>query len=160
MTKTTAANKTGRKIIAENRRARFDYEILETFEAGLVLTGTEIKGLRTGRASLGESYATTDDGNLVLVNAHIPEYKSADRFNHEPRRARRLLLHRKQIDRLCGALDKQGLTVVPLRLYFNERGRAKLEMALARGRKRHDKREVEKTRSWQREKARLLRRNG
>lgn len=150
----------GRTVVAENRRARFDYELMETFEAGIVLTGTEVKSLRSGKASLGESYATVEGDELVLINSHIPEYEQANRFNHEPRRPRKLLLHRRQIHRLAGAVQKEGLTIVPLKLYFNERGIAKLEIALARGRKHHDKREVQKERSWQREKARLLRERG
>lgn len=159
-----ARNKGGgdpaRRIVAENRRARFDYEIAEAFEAGIALTGTEVKSLRTGKASLAESYATMEGNELVLINAHIPEYGQANRFNHEPRRHRKILLHRRQIDRLAGAVQKEGMTIVPLRIYFNDRGIAKLEIALARGRKSHDKREVQKERSWQREKARLLRQHG
>lgn len=155
-----AAQEARRKVVAENRRARFDYEILDTFEAGLELMGTEVKSLRDARASLADSYAGARGRELFLLNAHIPEYGLGNRFNHEPRRPRRLLLHRRQIDKLLGGVQKEGLTVVPLRLYFNERGRAKAEIALARGKKLHDKRETQKERSWQRDKARLMRERG
>ncbi len=150
----------GDRLIAENRRARFDYELLDTFEAGIQLTGTEVKSLREGRASLGESYAGEMRGDLWLFNVHIPEYGPANRFNHEPKRPRRLLLHRKEINRLIGAVQREGMTIVPLRLYFNARGLAKLQIALARGKKSYDKRETEKKRDWQRDKARLLREKG
>jgi SsrA-binding protein len=149
-----------RKVVADNRRARFDYEILDTFEAGLALVGSEVKSLREGRASLADSYAGFERGELWLLNSHIPEYGLANRFNHEPRRPRKLLLHQRQIDRLSGAILREGLTVIPLKVYFNERGRAKAEIALARGKKLHDKRETEKQRSWEREKGRLLRDRG
>lgn len=149
-----------RKIVADNRRARFDYEILDTYEAGLALVGSEVKSLRQGRASLADSYAATERGELWLLNAHIPEYGLANRFNHEPKRPRKLLLHRREVDRLAGAVEREGLTVVPLKLYFNDRGRAKVELALARGKKLHDKRETEKQRSWNRERGRLLRERG
>ena len=149
-----------RKAVADNRRARFNYEIGETFEAGVALTGSEVKSLRQGRATIAESYADTRDGELWLVNANIPEYLQAGRFNHAPKRPRKLLLHRRQIDKLAAAVDREGMTIVPLKLYFNERGRAKVELALARGKKLHDKRETEKKRSWEREKGRLLRMKG
>lgn len=149
-----------RKVVADNRRARFDYEILDTFEAGLVLVGSEVKSLRQGRASLSDSYASVNDGELWLVNSHIPEFKQANRLNHEPRRARKLLLNKREIQRLSGGIQREGLTIVPLKVYFNDRGRAKAEIALARGKKMHDKRETEKQRSWQREKSRLLREKG
>jgi SsrA-binding protein len=145
------------RLIADNRRARFNYEIGETFEAGIALTGTEVKSLRTGKATIGESYATEEGGEMWLINAYIPEYLAANRFNHEPRRRRRLLLNRREIAKLSNAVQREGMTVVPLKLYFNPRGLAKLELALARGKKLHDKRETEKERTWNREKARLLR---
>jgi SsrA-binding protein len=149
-----------RKVVIENRRARFDYEILETFEAGIALAGPEVKSLRQGRGNLQDAYASVDHGELFLVNAYIPEYTEANRFNHETRRPRKLLLHRREIDRLAGGVLRDGLTIVPLRLFFNPRGRAKAEIALARGKKLHDKRETEKQRSWAREKSRLLRERG
>jgi SsrA-binding protein len=149
-----------RKVVADNRRARFDYEILDTFEAGLVLVGSEVKSLRQGRASLSDSYAVVNDGELWLVNSHIPEFKQASRMNHEPRRPRKLLLNKREIHRLSGGVQREGLTIVPLKVYFNDRGRAKAEIALARGKKQHDKRETEKQRSWQRERSRLLREKG
>jgi SsrA-binding protein len=152
---------TGFKVVADNRRARFDYEIGETFEAGLVLTGTEVKSLRTGKASIGESYASLDKvGELYLLNANIPVYLQANRFNHEPKRARKLLLNAREISRLAKGLEREGMTLVPLKVYFNARGRAKLELALGRGKKLHDKRETEKKRDWNREKSRLLRDRG
>ena len=148
------------KVVADNRKARFNYEIGEVFEAGIALTGTEVKSLRGGKAMIAESYADPRGGDLWLINATIPEYLQANRFNHEPKRARRLLLHRRQINRLIGAVEREGMTVVPLKLYFNDRGRAKIEIALARGKKLHDKRETDKKRSWQRERGRLLRVKG
>ncbi len=148
------------KLIAENRRARFDYFLEETFEAGLSLTGTEVKSLRNGRANIAESYASAEGRDMVLINAYIPEYAPASRFNHEPRRPRKLLLHRKQIDRLLGAVNREGRTIVATRLYWDEKGRAKLELALAKGKKAHDKRETEAARDWQRDKARLMREKG
>jgi len=149
------------KIVADNRRARFDYEIGETFEAGIALTGTEVKSLRAGKANVAESYAAADrNGEMVLYNANIPEYTQGNRFNHEPKRPRKLLLHRKEIGRLARGVEREGMTIVPLRLYFNEKGRAKVALALARGKKLHDKRETEKQRDWGREKARVLRERG
>ncbi len=153
-------NPTRFKIAADNRRARFDYEIGETFEAGLALTGTEVKSLREGKATISESYATSKDGEMFLINANIPEYLEANRFNHAPRRARKLLLHKREIAKLSQGVERQGMTVVPLKIYFNEKGRAKIELALARGKKLYDKRETDKKRDWGREKARLLRDKG
>jgi SsrA-binding protein len=156
------AAKTERKIkvIADNRKARFNYEIGEVFEAGIMLTGTEVKSLRTGKATIAESYADARGGEIWLINSNIPEYLQASRFNHEPKRRRKLLLHKSQVNKLAGAVEREGMTLVPLRLYFNERGRAKLELALGRGKKLHDKRETLKKRSWDRERGRLLREKG
>ncbi|MDQ0506937.1 SsrA-binding protein SmpB [Xanthobacter agilis] len=153
-------NDAPRKVAAENRRARFDYAIEEVFEAGVALTGTEIKSLRTGKATIGESYAAQKNGEMWLYNAYIPEYLEANRFNHETRRPRKLLLHKRQIAKLGNAVEREGMTVVPLKVYFNDRGRAKVEIALAKGRKTHDKREALKERSWTRDKARLMRERG
>ena len=144
------------RLIAENRRARFDYFLEETFEAGLSLTGTEVKSLRQGKANIAESYAAVEGREIALVNAYIPEYGPASRFNHEPRRSRKLLLHRKQIDKFIGAVQRDGRTLIPLKLYWNEKGLAKLEIGLAKGKKNHDKRETEAARDWQRDKARLM----
>ena len=155
-----ARKEEGIRVVADNRRARFDYEIIDTFEAGIELVGPEVKSLREGRANIGESYATVKDGELYLINAYVPEYRQANRFNHETRRARKLLLHRRQIDKLAGGVLREGLTIVPLRIYFNKRGRAKVGIALAKGKKLHDKRETIKERSWERERARLLRDKG
>lgn len=156
------AAKTDRKlrVVADNRKARFNYEIGEAFEAGIVLTGSEVKSLRQGKATIGESYADARGGEIWLVNANIPEYLQAGRFNHAPKRPRRLLLHRRQINKLIGAVEREGMTLVPLKLYFNEKGRAKVELALARGKKLYDKRETEKKRVWERERGRLLRAKG
>ena len=148
------------KTIAENRRARFDYFLEDNIEAGIMLLGTEIKALRDGRANIAESYVSPEGREVVLINADIPPYKQANRFNHEPRRPRKLLLHRKQIDRLIGAVQRDGQTIIPLRLYLNEDGKAKIEIALAKGKKLHDKRETEAARDWQRDKARLMRDKG
>ncbi len=148
------------KTIAENRRARFDYFLEDHIEAGIALLGTEIKALRDGRANIAESYAAVEGREIVLVNADIPPYKQANRFNHEPRRHRKLLLHRKQIDKLIGAVQREGRTIIPVRLYLNEKGMAKLEIALAKGKKIHDKREAVAERDWQRDKARLMRDKG
>ena len=148
------------KIAAENRKARFHYAIDETLEAGIALTGSEVKSLRSGKAAIAESYADTRGGELWLVNSNITEYLQAGRFNHAPKRPRKLLLHKRQISKLIGAVEREGYTVVPLKLYFNAKGRAKLEIALARGKKLHDKRETEKKRSWERERGRLLRAKG
>ena len=149
------------KVVAENRRARFNYEIGESYEAGIALTGSEVKSLRSGKATIAESYADAKGGELWLVNANIPEYLQAGPYNnHAPKRPRRLLLHQREIDRLSAGVEREGMTIVPLKLYFNERGRAKLEIALARGKKLHDKRETLKKRSWDREKSRLMRMKG
>jgi SsrA-binding protein len=150
-----------RKIAADNRRARFNFEIGEAYEAGIMLTGTEVKSLRTGKATIAESYVSVDrKGEVFLVNANIPEYLQANRFNHEPRRPRKLLLKAREIAKLAQAIEREGMTIVPLKVYFNERGMAKIEVAVARGKKLHDKRETEKQRDWSREKGRLLRDKG
>ncbi len=148
------------KTVAQNRKARHDYFIEDSLEAGLVLVGTEVKSMRAGRASLGDSYAEARDGEMFLLNANISRYPAANRQNHEPLRPRKLLLHRREIEKLSGLVQRQGYTLVPLKLYFNDRGRAKVELGVARGRKQHDKREREKERSWQREKERLMRERG
>ena len=146
------------KVVAENRRARFDYFVEERFEAGIELQGTEVKALRTGEGSIAEAYALVEGEEVWLINSHIPQYGSW--MNHEPRRRRKLLLRGKQIDKLHGSITRQGLTLVPLSIYFNSRGRAKVELALARGKKAHDKRETIKQRDWKREQGRLLRQHG
>jgi SsrA-binding protein len=148
------------RVVAHNRKARFNYEIGEVFEAGVALTGTEVKSLRQGKATIAESYADSRGGEIWLVNATIPEYLQGGRFNHAPKRPRKLLLHRTQINKLMGAIEREGMTLVPLKLYFNVKGRAKVELALARGKKLHDKRETEKKRSWERERGRLMRAKG
>ena len=148
------------KLVADNRKARFNYEIGEVFEAGLALTGSEVKSLRGGKATIAESYADARGEEIWLINSNIPEYLQAARFNHAPKRPRKLLLHRGQINKLMGAVEREGMTLVPLKLYFNEKGRAKIEIALGRGKKLHDKRETERKRSWEREKGRLLRQKG
>jgi SsrA-binding protein len=148
------------RVVADNRKARFNYEILDTLEAGIALTGTEVKSLRQGKATIGEAYAGPSGEELFLFNAYIPEYLQANRFNHETRRPRRLLLHKHQIDKLIGATQREGFTVIPLKLYFNERGRAKVELGLGRGKKLHDKRESEKKKDWERERGRLMREKG
>ncbi|KAB2882183.1 MAG: SsrA-binding protein SmpB [Pseudorhodoplanes sp.] len=158
--KPAAKDVRSRKIVADNRKARFNYAIGEVVEAGIALTGSEVKSLRSGRATIAESYADARDGEVWLINSNIPEYVQAGRFNHAPKRPRKLLLHKRQIDKLIGAIEREGMTLVPLRMYFNERGRAKVEIALARGKKLHDKRETEKKRSWTRERGRLLREKG
>ena len=145
-----------REVVAQNRKARFDYFIEETFEAGLQLTGTEVKSLRGGRSTIAESYVTEQGGEAWLVNANIPLYASGNRYNHEPKRPRKLLLHKAQISKLIGAIQREGRTVVPLQVYFNERGRAKIEIALAKGKQAHDKRQTIKDRDWQRQRSRLL----
>jgi len=150
----------GQTLVAQNRKARHNYQIEDTLEAGLVLTGTEVKSLRQGRASIGEAYAADQGGDLYLINAQIPVYEAANRFNHEPKRARKLLVHRRERSRLIGLVQRQGYTLVPLKLYFNNRGLAKVELGLARGKRQVDKRETEKQRDWQREKARLMRDKG
>ncbi|MCX7366698.1 MAG: SsrA-binding protein SmpB [Alphaproteobacteria bacterium] len=144
------------KVVAQNRKARHNYFIEETFEAGLVLTGTEVKSLRGGRSTIAESYVTEQGGEAWLVNANIPEYAGGNRNNHEPRRPRKLLLHRAQVNKLIGAIQREGRTVVPLQVYFNDDGRAKIEIALGTGKKAHDKRQSIKERDWQRQRSRLL----
>jgi SsrA-binding protein len=148
------------KVVSDNRKARFSYSIGDTFEAGIALTGTEVKSLREGKATIAESYAVAQDGELWLINANIPEYLQANRFNHAPKRRRKLLLHKRQINRLVSAVEREGMTLVPLKLYFNEKGRAKVELAVARGKQLHDKRETERKRSWDRDRARLMRERG
>jgi SsrA-binding protein len=150
----------GDRYAAQNRRARHDYLIGDTLEAGLVLQGSEVKVLRTGEASIAEAYADAQAGELFLVNANIPEYKAANRFSHEPRRPRKLLLHRKEMNKLLGAIRREGVTIVPLSIYFNERGRAKVELGLAHGKRKADRRQAEKDRDWQRDKARIMRGRG
>ena len=148
------------KTVAQNRRARFEYFLDEIFEAGIALTGTEVKSLRGGKATIGEAYAGPSGNDLMLFNAYIPEYLEANRFNHDTKRPRRLLLHRRQINKLIGATQRQGYTVVPLKIYFNDKGRAKVELGLGKGKQAHDKREAVKERDWQRDRARLLRDRG
>lgn len=156
-----AQTKTGSRTVAENRRARYEFSLEDDIEAGLQLTGSEVKSLRQGQANIAESYAAVENGGVYLINAHIPEYRQAGPFNqHEPRRPRRLLLHKREIARLAQAVDRQGMTIVPLALYFNDRGIAKIKLAVAKGKKLHDKRDTEKKRDWNREKARLLRDRG
>lgn len=148
------------KVVADNRKARFHYEITDTYEAGIALTGTEVKSLRSGKATIGEAYAGPSGEEIFLFNAYIPEYLHANQFNHETRRPRRLLLHKRQIDKLIGATQREGFTVIPLKVYFNDQGRAKVELGLGRGKKLHDKREADKQRTWNREKARVMRDRG
>jgi SsrA-binding protein len=150
----------GGKIAADNRKARHNYFIEETVEAGIMLTGTEVKSLRTGKATIGESYAHPKDGEIFLVNSYIPEYTEGNRFNHEPRRVRKLLLRKNQIAKLSQAVEREGMTLVPLKIVFNAKGRAKVELGLAKGKKLHDKRDTEKKRDWEREKGRLMRDKG
>jgi SsrA-binding protein len=148
------------RTVAENRKARFSYEVLDTVEAGLVLTGTEVKSLREGKANIQDSYASAEGGEIWLINAYLPEYLQANRFNHEPRRRRKLLLKKREMARLSQSVEREGMTMVPLKIYFNDKGRAKLLLAVARGKKLHDKRETEKQRDWAREKGRLLKDRG
>lgn len=148
------------KLVAENRRARFDYLIEETLEAGIELLGTEVKALRLGRANIAESYASPERGELYLINSYVPEYAPASQFNHEPRRPRKLLVKKRELHKLMGAVERAGRTIVPLRLYFNERGKAKLEIAVAKGKNVADKRATQKDRDWKREQGRLLREKG
>ncbi|MEM6849193.1 MAG: SsrA-binding protein SmpB [Pseudomonadota bacterium] len=148
------------RVIAENRKARFNYEMIDTLEAGIQLKGTEVKSLREGRTNIAESYAGETGGELWLYNVYIPEYQQANRFNHETRRPRKLLLHKREVGKLTGAVSQEGMTLVPLRMYFNSRGMAKVLIGLAKGKKIHDKREAEKKRDWQRDKARLMRQHG
>ena len=149
-----------RRIVADNRAARYHYTIEDTLEAGIALPGTEVKSLRGGKATIGEAYAGPSGTDLMLFNAYIPEYLEANRFNHDTKRPRRLLLHRRQINKLIGATQRQGYTVVPLKIYFNDKGRAKVELGLGKGKQAHDKREAVKERDWQRDRARLMRDRG
>ena len=149
---TKAARKqVGIKVVADNRRGRYEYEILQTFEAGIALQGSEVKSLREGRTNLAEAYATMKQGELFLLNSNIPEYREANRFNHEPKRPRKLLLHAKEIQKLATGVSREGLTIIPLKIFFNTRGRAKIDIALAKGKKLHDKRDSIKDRDWSRE---------
>ena len=148
------------KVVADNRKARHTYFIESSFEAGLMLMGSEVKALRSGKATIAESYAQAKDGEIFLVNAYIPEYTMANRFNHEPRRVRKLLVHKPEARKIAAAIQREGMTLIPLRIYFNPRGIAKVELGIARGKKLHDKRETEKARSWERDKARLMRAKG
>ena len=148
------------KIVAENRRARFDYYVEDTYEAGLALQGTEVKALRAGEASIAESYAEVRGEEVWLVNSNVPEFSHGNRFNHEAKRPRKLLLHEREINKLHGAVAREGMTLVPLMIYFNSRGRAKVELALAKGKKAHDKRDAIKERDWKREQGRILRDRG
>ncbi len=148
------------KTVAENRRARFEYFIEDVYEAGIALSGTEVKSLRFGEGSIAESYAEIRGGEAWLVNANIPEFSHGNRFNHEPKRPRKLLLHQREVERLLGAVERKGMTLVPLSIYFNSRGRAKAELALAKGKQTHDKRQTIKERDWKRDKARLMRDRG
>lgn len=147
------------RLAAENRKARHNYYIEDSIEAGVMLTGTEVKALRAGQGQIAESYAAVEDGELWLINSYIPEYLQANRFNHEERRRRKLLLKRREIDRLALAVSREGMTLVPLKLYFNDKGVVKLELGLAKGKKAHDKRETEKERDWNRDKQRLMKRS-
>ncbi len=149
-----------KKVVAENRRARYDYAVEDIFEAGIALTGTEVKSLRFGEGSIAESYAEVKDGEIWLINSNIPEFSHGNRFNHEPKRPRKLLLREREINKMFGAVARQGMTLVPLSVYFNSRGRAKVELAIARGRKAHDKREHEREKDWKKEQGRLLRQHG
>ena len=155
-----AKDETNYKVVADNRRARYDYEIGDVYEAGLVLTGTEVKSLRSGKATIAESYASAERGELFLINATIPEYGHGNRFNHEPKRPRKILMKAREIARLAQGVEREGMTLVPLRVYFNDKGRAKLTLAIGRGKKLHDKRATEKERDWNREKSRVLRDRG
>lgn len=148
------------KTVAENRRARYEYFIDTVYEAGIALTGTEVKSLRFGEGSIAEAYAEVKDGQVWLVNANVPEFSHGNRFNHEPKRPRKLLLHEREIRKLFGAVARDGMTLIPLSIYFNTRGRAKVELALAKGKKLHDKREVAKDRDWKRDQQRIMRERG
>lgn len=148
------------KMIAENRKARYNFFIDEVVEAGIMLTGTEVKSLRQGQASIAESYASEEDGELFLINSNIPIYTQGNRFNHEPKRHRKLLLKKRQVNQMLAGVNRKGMTIVPLKLYFNEHGKVKLEIGLAKGKQNHDKRQTDKDRSWNRDKARLMREKG
>ncbi len=149
----------GIKVVADNRRARFDYELMQNFEAGIMLTGSEVKSLRVGHINLAESYAAMKGEELFLLNSNVPEYREANRFNHEPKRPRKLLLHAKEIKRLAVGVLREGLTIVPIKMFFNTRGKVKVDIALAKGKRLADKRETIKERDWAREKSRVLRDN-
>ena len=148
------------KVVAENRRARYEYFLEEFFEAGIALTGTEVKSLRFGEGSIAESYAEVKDNQVWLVNANVPEFSHGNRNNHEPKRPRKLLLHEREINKMRVGIQREGMTLIPMAVYFNSRGRAKVELALAKGKKMHDKREVAKDRDWKRDQARILRDRG
>jgi len=160
MARPTPAQFDKKKIVAENRRARFDYHIEEVFEAGIALTGTEVKSLRFGEGSIAESYAEVKNGEVWLVNSNVPEFSHGNRFNHEPKRLRKLLLKEREINKFVGATERKGMTLVPLSIYFNSRGRAKVELALAKGKNAADKRATVKERDWKREQGRLMREHG
>ena len=148
------------RVVAQNRRARFDYEIMETLEVGIILTGSEVKSLRLGTSSINEAFAGEMEGEIFLFNANILEYLQANRFNHEPKRPRKLLMKKRQLNKFLGAIRRKGMTLIPLKLYFNAKGRAKLELGLGRGKRTVDKRNAIKDRDWQRDKARLMRNRG
>jgi SsrA-binding protein len=148
------------KVVAENRRARYDYAIDTVYEAGIALTGTEVKALRSGQGTIAESYAEVKDEQVWLINSNIPEYSHGNRENHEPKRPRKLLLHAREIAKLHGAVNRQGMTLVPLSVFFNGRGRAKVELALAKGKKAPDKRAATKEREWKRDQGRIMRDKG
>jgi SsrA-binding protein len=160
MARPTPATFDKAKTVAENRRARFDYHIEDVFEAGIALTGTEVKSLRFGEGSIAESYAEVKEGQVWLINSNVPEFSHGNRYNHEPKRPRKLLLHEREIKRLTGAVERKGMTLVPLSVYFNGRGRAKVELALAKGKNAADKRQTVKDRDWKREQGRLMREHG
>jgi len=160
MARPTPAAFDKKKTVAENRRARYDYYIDEVFEAGIALTGTEVKSLRFGEGSIAESYAEVKDGQVFLINSNVPEFSHGNRFNHEPKRPRKLLLHERQINKLTGAVERKGMTLVPLSIYFNGRGRAKVELALAKGKNAADKRNTIKDREWKRDQQRIMREHG
>ena len=149
-----------KKIVAENRRARFEYFLEDFYEAGIALTGTEVKSLRFGEGSIAESYAEVKDGQAWLINANVPEFSHGNRFNHEPKRPRKLLLHEREIEKIHQGVSREGMTLIPMAIYFNSRGRAKVELALAKGKKLHDKRETAKERDWKRDQQRLMRERG
>jgi len=147
-------------VVAENRRARYEYFLEEFFEAGIALTGTEVKSLRFGEGSIAESYAEVKDNQVWLVNANVPEFSHGNRNNHEPKRPRKLLLHEREINKMRVGIQREGMTLIPMAVYFNSRGRAKVELALAKGKKLHDKRDTEKARDWKREQGRIMRDRG
>ena len=156
----SAAEFDKKKVVAENRRARFDYAVEQVFEAGIALQGTEVKSLRFGEGTIAESYAEVAGGEVWLINANIPEFSHGNRFNHEPKRPRKLLLHEREINKIFGAVARQGMTLVPLMIYFNSKGRAKIELALAKGKQNHDKRDSVKEQDWKREQGRIMRDRG